>query len=70
MLAGRRIGPFAGGAFPRPGSAQPNKHGSAGGVASVSNDPVVADAPPIREIVAADALGLLCKPAGKIRGLD
>jgi len=70
VLAGRRIGPFAGCAFPRPRTAQPNKHRSAGGVASVSDDPIVADAPPVGEIVTADALGLLCKPAGEIRCPD
>src|SRR5262245_38668595 len=70
MLPGRRIGPFAGCAFPRPGSAQPNKHRSAGSVASVSNDPIVADAPPVGKIVTADVLGLFCEPASKIRCLD
>ena len=70
MLAGRRIGPFAGGAFPRAGSAQPNKHRSAGGVANVANDPVVADAPSVGQIMTADGFGLLCKPAGEIRCLD
>ena len=70
VLARRRVGPFAGGALARPGSAQPNKHRPAAGVASVSDDPVMADAPPIGEIVAADEFGLLRKPARKIRCLD
>src|SRR5215510_14706702 len=70
VLPGRCIGPFAGCALPRLGAAQPNKHRPAGGVASISDDPIVADAPPVGEIVTADALGLLCKPASEIGGLD
>src|SRR6516164_10193218 len=70
MLAGCRIGPFAGGALACTGSTQPNKHRPARGVASVSDDPVVANASAVGEIVAADVLGLLCKPAGEIRYLD
>ena len=70
VLPGCRIGPFAGGALACTGSAQPNKHRPARGVASVSDDPVSADAPTIGEIVAADKFDLFGKPAGEIRCLD
>ena len=70
VLAGCRVSPLAGGALPRCRPAQLNEHRPAGGIASVSDNPVSADTPTIGEIVAADKFDLFGKPAGEIRCLD
>ena|SRR6516162_9408877 len=70
VLAGRRVSPLAGRALTRDRSAQPDKHRSSGRIANIADDPVAADTPPVGEIMAADKLGLLGKPAGEIRSLD
>ena len=58
MLAGRGVGPFAGGALAGFRPVQPDEHGAARRVADVADQPVAALAAAVGEIVAAHRLGL------------
>ena len=63
MLAGCGIGPVAGWSLGR--VAQPDIHGSAGQIACVPDQPVIAFAPSVGEVVAAGRLGMDTETAGK-----
>src|SRR5262245_31258707 len=69
VLASRCVRPFAGGAFTGRRSLQAHEHGSSWGVANVTNDPVTACVPPVREIMPAHRFGVLGEAAREIRGL-
>ena len=58
MLAGRGVGPFAGGAAAGFRPLEPHEHRAARRVADVADQPVSALAPSVGEIVAAHRLGL------------
>jgi chorismate-pyruvate lyase len=69
VLAGRGIGPFAGGAGTGIGAAQPYIEAAAGGVHDVAGDPVMAATAPLGEIMMAHRLGVAREAARQIASL-
>ena len=69
MLAGRGIGPFAGGAGADVGAVKPDIEAAARRVHDVAGDPVMAAAASVGEIVAAHGLGVAREAARQIGGL-
>ena len=57
VLAGRRVGPFAGTAFAGRVAGQPHEHRAALRIPGVADLPVVSDPAPVREIMSAHRLG-------------
>src|ERR1700737_558590 len=58
VLAGRRVGPFAGRAAAGVHAFQADEHRAAGRVPDVADLPVIADATSVEEIMTAHRLGL------------
>src|SRR5260221_8957827 len=58
VLTGCRVGPFTGRAAARAFRFQADEHRSAGRVPDVADQPVIADATPVGEIVTTHRLGL------------
>ena len=69
MLESGRIGPFAGGALAAIGSGQPNEQAAAGRVGDIADQPVIAFATAVREIMAADRLGIAREAACQLGSL-
>ena len=70
MLAGRGVGPFAGGALAGFRSCQPDEHGAAGRVPDVADQPVAALAATVGEIVAAHRLGIARETVRQFGGVE
>ena len=66
MLAGRGIGPFAGGAGTVIGAGEPHIEAAARGVPDVADDPVTARAASVGEVMAAHGLGIAREAARQI----
>ncbi len=69
MLAGRRVGPFAGRTLARLRPAQPDEEGAPWCVADIADQPVAAFSPAVGEVVAAHRLGITREAVRQIGGL-
>ena len=68
MLAGRRVGPFAGRPLARFRSSQPDEKGAPWRVADIANQPVAAFPPAVGEVVATHRLGIARETVRQIGG--
>ena len=70
MIAGRRVGPFAGRALAGFRSFQPDEQGAAGRIPHVADQPVAALAAAVGEIMAAHRLGIARETVRQFGGIE
>ncbi len=66
MLAGGRIGPFAGGTLAGFGSGQPDEHAPAGCAFDIADQPIATLSASFGQIMTANAFGIAGKPAREV----
>lgn len=66
MLAGRGIGPFAGGTLARFWSGKAHEQATSGRAFDIAGEPVAALSTALGQIMAADAFGIASKPPRKV----
>jgi hypothetical protein len=70
VIAGRRVGPFAGRTLAAFRSFQPEEQGAAGRISHVADQPVAALAAAVREIVTAHRLGIARETVRQFGGVE
>ena len=70
VIAGRRVGPFAGRTLSGFRPFQPDEQGAAGCIPHVADQPVASLAATVGEIMAAHRLGIARKPVRQFGGIE